>query len=77
VEKAHRSLFYHLNHPREFTQNLGDLKLGEEYEQWRDHIKIAEGGKRLVITRHLLRRLSQQDPNTAKTLNEKLKNTQK
>jgi hypothetical protein len=24
--------------------------LGNEYEQWRDHIKIAEGGKRLIIT---------------------------
>ncbi len=45
--------------------------LGDEYEQWKDHIKITEGGKRLVITRHLLQRLAQQDPNTAKTLNEK------
>jgi len=50
--------------------------LGEEYEQWRDHIKITEGGRRLVITHHLLERLAQ-DPNTAKTLKEKLKNTQK
>jgi hypothetical protein len=48
--------------------------LGEEYDQWRDHIKTAEGGRRLVITHHLLERLAQQDPNTAK-LNEKLKNT--
>jgi len=51
-------------------RNLGDLKLGEEYEQWRNHIKITEGGRRLVITHHLLKRLAQ-DPNTAKTLNEK------
>jgi len=51
--------------------------LGDEYEQWRDHIKTTEGGRRLVITRQLLERLVQRDPNTAKTLNEKLKNTQK
>jgi hypothetical protein len=44
--------------------------LEEEYEQWRDHIKTAEGGRRLVITRQLLERLAQRDPNTAK-LNEK------
>jgi len=44
--------------------------LGEEYEQWRDHVKITEGGRRLVITHQLLQRLTQ-DPNTAKTLNEK------
>jgi len=41
-----------------------------EFEQWRDHVKITEGGRRLVITRHLVQRLAQQDPNTAK-LNEK------
>jgi hypothetical protein len=51
--------------------------LGEEYEQWKDHVKITERGRRLVITRQLLQRLAQQNPNTAKTLNEKLKNTQK
>jgi hypothetical protein len=45
--------------------------LGEEYEQWRDHVKITEGGRRLVITHQLLERLAQQDSNTAKTLNEK------
>jgi len=45
--------------------------LGEEYEQWKGHIKTAEGGRRLVITRQLLERLAQRDPNTAKTLNEK------
>ena len=45
--------------------------LEEEYERWRDHIKTAEGGRRLVITRQLLERLAQRDPNTAKTLNEK------
>jgi hypothetical protein len=45
--------------------------LGEEYERWRDHVKITEGGRRLVITQQLLQRLAQQDPNTAKTLNEK------
>ncbi len=45
--------------------------LGEEYERLRDHIKTAEGGRRLVITRQLLERLAQRDPNTAKTLNEK------
>jgi hypothetical protein len=43
--------------------------LGDEYEQWRDHVKITEGGKRLVVTRQLLQRLTQ-NPNTAK-LNEK------
>jgi hypothetical protein len=44
--------------------------LGDEYEQWRDHIKITERGRRLVITHQLLQRLTQ-NPNTAKTLNEK------
>jgi hypothetical protein len=44
--------------------------LGEEYEQWRDHIKTAEEGRRLIITRQLLERLTQ-DPNTAIILNEK------
>jgi len=39
--------------------------LGEE--QWRDHVKITEGGRRLVVTHQLLQRLTQ-DPNTAKTL---------
>jgi hypothetical protein len=43
--------------------------LGDEYEQWRDHIKITEGGRRLVITHQLLEKLAQ-NPNTAK-LNEK------
>jgi hypothetical protein len=55
-------LFYHLHHPREFTQNLGDLKLGEEYEQWRDHIKTAEEGRRLVIARHLIKTLPTTPP---------------
>jgi len=45
--------------------------LEEEYEQWKGHIKITEGGRRLVITHQLLKRLAQQDPNTAKTPNEK------
>ncbi len=45
--------------------------LGEEYEQWKNQIKTTEGGRRLVITRQLLERLAQQDPNTAKILNEK------
>jgi len=44
--------------------------LGDEYEQWRDHIKTTEEGRRLVITHQLLQRLAQ-TPNTAKTLNEK------
>jgi hypothetical protein len=39
--------------------------LGDEYEQWRDHVKITEGGRRLIITRHLLQRLAQ-NPNNAK-----------
>jgi hypothetical protein len=39
--------------------------LGDEYEQWRDHVKTTEGGKRLIITQHLLQRLAQ-NPNTAK-----------
>jgi hypothetical protein len=43
--------------------------LGDEYEQWRDHIKTTEEGRRLIITRHLLQRLAQ-NPNTTK-LNEK------
>jgi hypothetical protein len=43
--------------------------LGDEYEQWRDHIKITERGRRLIITRQLLQRLTQ-NPNTTK-LNEK------
>jgi hypothetical protein len=44
--------------------------LSYEFEQWKNHIKVREGGRRLVITHHLLERLAQ-DPNTAKTLNEK------
>jgi hypothetical protein len=44
--------------------------LGEEYERWKGHVKITEGGRRLVITRQLLQRLAQ-NPNNAKTLNEK------
>jgi hypothetical protein len=44
--------------------------LEEEYERWRDHIKTTEEGRRLIITHHLLERLAQ-DPNTAKTPNEK------
>jgi hypothetical protein len=39
--------------------------LGDEYEQWRDHIKTTEGGRRLIITQQLLQRLAQ-NPNTAK-----------
>ena len=50
VEDAHRPLPHHLHHPWESAHNLGDLKLGEEYEQWRDHIKPTEGGRRLVNT---------------------------
>jgi len=42
--------------------------LGHEFEQWKEHIQITEGGRRLVITRQLLQRLAQRDPNTAKTL---------
>ncbi len=44
--------------------------LGEEYEQWKGHVKTTEGERRLVITHQLLQRLTQ-NPNTAKTLNEK------
>jgi hypothetical protein len=40
--------------------------LGNEYEQWKDHAKITEGGRRLIIRHQLLERLAQQDPNTAK-----------
>jgi len=43
--------------------------LGEEYEQWKDHVKTTEGGRRLIITHQLLQRLAQ-NPNTTK-LNEK------
>ncbi len=43
--------------------------LGDEYERWKGHVKITEGGRRLIITHQLLQRLAQ-DPNTAK-LNEK------
>jgi hypothetical protein len=39
--------------------------LGDEYEQWKGHIKITEGGRRLVITHQLLQRLTQ-NPNNAK-----------
>jgi hypothetical protein len=39
--------------------------LGDEYEQWRDHIKTTEEGRRLVITQQLLQRLAQ-NPNTTK-----------
>jgi hypothetical protein len=39
--------------------------LGDEYEQWRDHIKTTEGGRRLIITQQLLEKLTQ-NPNTAK-----------
>ncbi|MFZ8841915.1 MAG: hypothetical protein ACO2PM_23925, partial [Pyrobaculum sp.] len=45
--------------------------LSYEFEQWKNHIKIKEKGRRLIITQQLLERLAQQDPNTAKTLNEK------
>ncbi len=51
--------------------------LGDEYEQWRDHIKITEGGKRLVITRHLLQRLTHKTPTPPRHSTKKLKNTQK
>ncbi len=44
--------------------------LGDEYEQWKEYIKIKEGGKRLIITQQLLKRLAQ-NPNTTKTQNEK------
>ncbi len=43
--------------------------LGVEYEQWKEYIKIKEGGKRLIITQKLLQRLAQ-NPNTTE-LNEK------
>ncbi len=43
--------------------------LSYEFERWKNHIKREEG-KRLIITHHLLERLAQ-DPNTAKTQNEK------
>jgi hypothetical protein len=39
--------------------------LGNEYEQWKDHIKTTEEGRRLIITRHLLQKLTQ-NPNTTK-----------
>jgi hypothetical protein len=51
-------------------ENKSRETLGEEFEQWKGHVKITEGGRRLVITHQLLQRLAQ-DPNTAKTLNEK------
>ncbi len=44
--------------------------LSYEFERWKNHIKVREEGKRLIITHHLLERLAQA-PNTAKTLNEK------
>ncbi len=44
--------------------------LSYEFERWKNHIKVREEGKRLIITHQLLERLAQ-DPNTAKTLNEK------
>jgi hypothetical protein len=39
--------------------------LGNEYEQWKDHAKITEGGRRLIIRHQLLERLAQ-NPNNAK-----------
>ncbi len=39
--------------------------LGDEYEQWKEYVKIKEGGKRLIITQQLLQRLTQ-NPNTTK-----------
>jgi len=39
--------------------------LGDEYEQWKEYIKVKEGGKRLIITQQLLQRLAQ-NPNTTK-----------
>jgi hypothetical protein len=39
--------------------------LSYEFERWKNHIKVREGGRRLIITHHLLERLAQ-DPNTAK-----------
>ncbi len=39
--------------------------LGDEYEQWKEHIKVKEGGKRLIITQQLLQRLAQ-NPNITK-----------
>jgi hypothetical protein len=44
--------------------------LRDEYEQWKDHIKTTEEGRRLIITQHLLQRLTQ-NPDTAKTPDEK------
>jgi hypothetical protein len=39
--------------------------LGDEYKQWKEYIKVKEGGKRLIITQQLLQRLTQ-NPNTTK-----------
>ena len=39
--------------------------LGDEYEQWKEYIKVKEGGKRLIITQQLLKRLTQ-NPKTTK-----------
>jgi hypothetical protein len=39
--------------------------LRDEYEQWKDHIKTTEEERRLIITRHLLQKLTQ-NPNTTK-----------
>jgi hypothetical protein len=44
--------------------------LGYEFEQWKNHIKIKEKGRRQIIRHQLLERLAQ-NPNTTKTLNEK------
>jgi DNA-directed RNA polymerase subunit F len=33
--------------------------LGDEFEKWKEYIKIKEGGKRLIITQQLLQRLTQ------------------
>ena len=44
--------------------------LGDEYEQWKDHVKTTEEGRRLIITHHLLQRLAQNPQrrqNTKKT----------
>jgi hypothetical protein len=50
--------------------------LGREFEQWKDHIKTTEGGRRLVVTPQLLQRLTQ-DPTQPKHSTKKLKNIQK
>jgi len=46
--------------------------LGDEYEQWKDHVKISEGGRRLIIT-HQLTPKTRVEPQHSQTKRKNLK----